>query len=321
MISYDFEKLYNKFSLIYSEEVKAALTQGLPIVALESTIITHGMEYPTNLTTAQSLEEIIRSSGATPATIAIINGQIKVGLSKNELEFVAQNSSDFKKATTRDIASLLVKKQNGSTTVAATMYIANLAGLKVFVTGGIGGVHMDVSHTWDISADLLELSRTPITVICAGAKSILDIPKTLEYLETNSVTVAGLRTNKFPEFYFSDGDCDVPITLNSEEECAELIYKTHNCLEMNNGILIGNPIPKECHVDKSLIKAAIKDSLKASKEKNIIGSNVTPFLLKEVNRITKGESSIVNVELIKNNAIVGAKIAISLYNLLNKNNK
>jgi pseudouridine-5'-phosphate glycosidase len=316
MNSNDFTVLQNKYSLFYSEEVKKALINNLPIVALESTIITHGMEYPTNLTTAQSVEEIIRSHNAVPATIAIIKGEIKVGLSKEELEFVAQNTTQFRKATTRDIASILIKKQNGSTTVAATMFIANLAGLKVFVTGGIGGVHMDVAETWDISADLLELSRTPVTVICAGAKSILDIPKTLEYLETNSVTVVGLRTNKFPEFYFSEGDCDVPMVLDNEEECAELIYKTHNCLEMKNGILIGNPVPKEVQVDKSVIKGAIKEALKLCKENNISGQNVTPFLLKEVCKLTKGESASINVELIRNNAKVGAKIAIALYKLV-----
>lgn len=295
---------------LISEEVKNALNQNLPIVALESTIITHGMEFPENMKTALEVEEIIRSQGAVPATIAIIEGKIRVGLTKNEIEFTAQNSKSFTKATTRDIPGILIKKQNSGTTVAATMYIAHKAGIKFFVTGGIGGVHRDVVNSWDISADLLELSRTPVCVISAGIKSILDIPKTLEYLETNSVPVVGFKTKKFPEFFFCEGDSNVSLSLDSEEECGQLVSKTYDDLGMKCGILIANPVPKEFEADKEKVLNAIEKALEGLKEKKISGANVTPFLLKEVNLISGGDSCKTNIELIKNNAKVGGKIAV-----------
>jgi len=251
-------------NIIYSDEVKNALSKNLPVVALESTIITHGMEYPVNLKTALSVEEIIRTIGAVPATIVIINGEIRVGLSKEDIEFCATNSKSFKKASTRDIPGILIKKLNSSTTVAATMYIANLANIKVFVTGGIGGVHYGANESFDISGDLYELSKTPVAVVSAGAKSILDIPKTLEKLETLNVPVVGLKTKKFPEFYFTDGDCDVPLTLDSEEECADLLHTTFFKMNMNCGILIANPIPSEFQADKTKIKDLISNALEKS---------------------------------------------------------
>ena len=212
-----------------------------------------------------------------------------------------------------------MKKLNGSLTVAATMFIAKMAGIKVFVTGGIGGVHKGVSESWDISADLLELSRTNVSVVCAGIKSILDIPKTLEYLETSSVPVIGLKTSKFPEFFFTEGECDVPMRLESEEECAEFIYHNNNIFKMNCGILFACGVPKEAQADKELVKSAINNALKKAGELGIKGQDVTPFLLKEVNEISGGESCRSNIALIKNNAKVGAKISIAYNKIINKN--
>lgn len=306
----------NTLSLIqFSAEVELAFKNKLAIVALESTIITHGMKYPVNYETAKSVEEIIRKEGAVPATIAIIDGKIRVGLTDEELHSVSK-SDNFKKCTTRDIPYVVMKKMNGSLTVAATMYIANLARIKVFVTGGIGGVHKEVSESWDISADLLELSRTNVSVVCAGIKSILDIPKTLEYLETSSVPVIGLRTSKFPEFFFSEGDCDVPMRLDSEQDCASFMFQK-DILKINSGVLFAVSVPKESQADKNLVSNAINDALKKVKYEGIKGKDVTPFLLKEVNEISGGESCRSNVELIKNNALVGAKISIEYNKLIN----
>jgi pseudouridine-5'-phosphate glycosidase len=305
-----------KLKLNFSEEVEYALSQNFPIVALESTIITHGMEYPQNYETAVKVENTIRENGATPATIVIINGEIHVGLSNQRLNEVATNKN-FTKCSTRDLPYVLMKKLNGSTTVAATMYIAALAGIKVFVTGGIGGVHL--GDDMDISADLIELSRIPVNVVCAGAKSILDIPKTLEFLETYSVPVVGFNTNKFPEFFFTEGDCEAKINLKTFEECAEFIYYTHDVLNMKNGILFAVPVPEDCQADKFIVKKAISEALNKAKDNKIIGNALTPFLLKEINNITGGESSRSNVALIINNAMHGSKISVELCKL-NKNN-
>jgi pseudouridine-5'-phosphate glycosidase len=299
-----------KLKLKFSEEVQEAINKKKPIVALESTIITHGMQYPDNLNTAKSVEETIRSLGAVPATIVIINGHIHVGLSDEELDKVAQ-SHDFIKCSTRDLPYVLLKKSNGSTTVAATMYIAHLVGIKVFVTGGIGGVHF--GDEMDISADLVELSRTPVTVVCAGAKSILDIPKTLEFLETYCVPVIGFKTDKFPEFFFTEGDCDAKIRLDSASECAQFIKYTHDILGMKNGILVAVPVPEESQADKVVVKKAISEALDNCRKKNIKGNMITPFLLKEINNLTGGESCRSNVALIINNAIHGAKICVELF--------
>ena len=298
----------------YSEEVLKAKQSNLPIVALESTIITHGMEYPINYTTASKVEETVRQNGAVPATIVILNGKIHVGLSNEKLKEISENKSDFIKCSTRDIPYALLKKKNGSTTVAATMFISNLAGIKVFVTGGIGGVHY--GNDMDISTDLVELSRTPVTVVCAGAKSILDIPRTMEFLETFSVPVVGFGCDKFPEFFFANGDCDVKIRMDSEKEIAELIDMSFNQLKMKNGILVGVPVPEEAGVDKSKIKEAIKEALNECEKLKIKGNKITPFLLKKINDLTNGESCDTNVKLIINNAKVGAGICKELFELM-----
>ena len=301
--------------LIFSEEVKNAIEKKLPIVALESTIITHGMEYPVNYETAIEVENTIRNNGAIPATIVILDGMIRVGLTKDEINNISSNNIKFLKCSTRDIPYALMKKCSGSTTVAATMYIANLAGIKVFVTGGIGGVHY--GEDMDISADLIELSRTPVSVICAGAKSILDIPKTLEFLETYCVPIVGYKTNKFPEFFFSDGDCECKIRIDTEKECAEMINWTHNILKMKNGIIFANPVPEDLQADKNIVKEAISKSINKAKEDGVKGAALTPMLLKAINEYTGGESCRSNVALILNNAKLGARISAELSSLNN----
>ena len=301
--------------LVYSKEVLEAKEKGLPIVALESTIITHGMEYPINYTTATKVEETVRNNGAIPATIVIIKGIIHIGLDPETLKEISENKSDFIKCSTRDLPYALLKKKNGSTTVAATMYIAHKAGIQVFVTGGIGGVHY--GNDMDISGDLIELSRTPVTVICAGAKSILDVPKTLEYLETFNVPVIGHSCDKFPEFFFANGDSDVKFRMDSDEEIAGFIDMTFNKMKMNCGILVAIPVPEEANCDKTKIKEAIKVALKDCENEHIKGNKITPYLLKKINDITKGESCDTNVKLILNNAEHGAKISKALNSLIN----
>jgi len=296
-------------NLIFSEDVKNALNQGKPVVALESTIITHGMDFPKNYETALLVEKSVRDNGSVPATIAILEGKIRVGLLEEEIIQMAKNK-DFIKCSTRDIPFALLKNLNGSTTVAATMFIAHLAGIKIFVTGGIGGVHF--GDDMDISADLIELSRTPVTVICAGAKSILDIPRTLEFLETYCVPVIGFKTNRFPEFFFTEGDCDSKIRLDTEKECAEFIKITHQNLSLKNGILIACPVPEHLQADKLLVKNAIQEALLKAKNENIKGASVTPMLLKEINKLTDGKSCESNVALILNNAAIGSRIAFEL---------
>ena len=300
--------------ITFSDEVQKAKSQNLPIVALESTIITHGMEYPINFTTASEVEETIRKNGAIPATITILKGKIHIGLSKETLEEISKNKKDFIKCSTRDIPYALLKKKNGSTTVAATMFIAYKVGIRVFVTGGIGGVHY--GNSMDISGDLIELSRTPVTVICAGAKSILDIPRTLEFLETYNVPVVGFGCDKFPEFFFANGDSNVKVRMDSEKDVAGLVKMTQNSLGMKCGILVAVPVPEEGGCDKGKIKDAIKEALKECEEKKIIGNEITPFLLKRVNELTGGESCDTNVKLIINNAKVGAGICKELFELM-----
>jgi pseudouridine-5'-phosphate glycosidase len=299
--------------IIYSEEVKKALDNKQAVVALESTIITHGMEYPVNYETAIEVENTIRQNGATPATIVICEGEIRVGLTKEEINQISQNKKSFIKCSTRDLPYALLKRANGSTTVAATMFIAHMAGIKIFVTGGIGGVHF--GDDMDISADLVELSRTPVSVICAGAKSILDIPKTLEFLETYCVPVVGFKTDRFPEFFFTDGDCDVKVRLDSEKECAGLINYTHNILNMKCGLIFANPVPEEQQANKDLVKEMIKVALDNAKRDGIKGAAITPYLLKAINELTGGESCRSNIALILNNARLGARISVELANM------
>jgi pseudouridine-5'-phosphate glycosidase len=290
-----------------TEEVIEAKRSGKPIVALESTIISHGMPYPQNVETARAVEQIIRDNGAVPATIGIIHGKIKIGLTPEELEFFAQ-SKDVAKVSRRDFAYILEKKKHGATTVAATMICAELAGIKFFVTGGIGGVHREAEITMDISADLTELAQTNVAVVCAGAKSILDIAKTLEYLETHGVPVVGYQTDEFPAFYSRNSGHAVDFRLDTPEEVASFI-QTKWELGLYGGIIIANPVPVEDEIEESQIGEAIVNALGQAKSLNIKGKDVTPFLLNKVKELTGGASLITNIALIKHNAEVGARIA------------
>ncbi|GAA0102383.1 pseudouridine-5'-phosphate glycosidase [Paraclostridium bifermentans] len=294
-------------------EVKKALAEGLPVVALESTIISHGMPYPKNIEMAKTVSKIIRENGAIPATIAIIDGVLKVGLTTEEIEFLG-TSKDIVKASRRDLPFIISKKLNGATTVATTMILANLAGVKVFATGGIGGVHRGAQETFDISADLQELANTNVAVICAGAKSILDIGLTLEYLETNGVPVVGFETEEFPAFYTRKSGFGVDYKVESSLEIASAL-KAKWDLNLKGGMVIGNPIPKEFEMDYDTINNAIESALKEAEEKNIAGKKVTPFLLDRVKTITDGKSLDANIELVYNNAKVAAQIAKDLSEL------
>lgn len=294
-------------------EVKKALAEGLPVVALESTIISHGMPYPKNIEMAKTVSKIIRENGAIPATIAIIDGVLKVGLTTEEIEFLG-TSKDIVKASRRDLPFIISKKLNGATTVATTMILANLAGVKVFATGGIGGVHRGAQETFDISADLQELANTNVAVICAGAKSILDIGLTLEYLETNGVPVVGFETEEFPAFYTRKSGFGVDYKFESSLEVASAL-KAKWDLNLKGGMVIGNPIPKEFEMDYDTINNAIESALKEAEEKNIAGKKVTPFLLDRVKTITDGKSLDANIELVYNNAKVAAQIAKDLSEL------
>ncbi len=302
----------NKF-IDLSKEVKEAMEEGKPVVALESTIISHGMPYPENIETAKTLENIIREHGAIPATIAIINGRIKIGLSEEGLEFMG-TSKEILKASRRDLPVVLAKGLSAATTVSATMICANLAGIKVFVTGGIGGVHRGAEQTFDISADLQELANTDVAVVCAGAKAILDLSRTLEYLETFGVPVVGFKTWEFPAFYTRESGLKVDYKVDDEIEAAKII-KTKWDLGLKGGILIANPIPEEYALDKAYIDKAIEDALYEAEKRNIKGKEITPFLLDKIKDLTQGKSLKANIELVKNNAHVGAKIAIELNKL------
>ncbi|NUH85533.1 pseudouridine-5'-phosphate glycosidase [Bacillus firmus] len=297
--------------LEYSEEVLEAKKANKPVVALESTIISHGMPYPQNVQTAKEVEDIIRKNGAVPATIAILNGKIKIGLSDEELEFLAQ-SRDVEKTSRRDLPYLIAKKKNGATTVAATMICAELAGIEVFVTGGIGGVHREAETTMDISADLQELSMTNVAVICAGAKSILDIGLTLEYLETYGVPVVGFETDVLPAFYTRTSPFNVNYRVDNAEEAAEMI-RTKWALGLKGGVVIANPIPEKDALEEEFITGVIETALKEANENNISGKKVTPFLLEKVKELTEGRSLTANIALVKHNAEVGSRIAVSLH--------
>lgn len=291
-----------------------ALKHGKAVVALESTIISHGMPYPQNLETAKEVEAIVKQNGAIPATIAILDGIPCIGLNDEQLERLAKLGSNAQKTARRDIPHVIAAHENGATTVSATIFFASKVGIHVFVTGGIGGVHRHGEQTMDVSSDLTELGRTPVAVISAGVKSILDIPKTLEYLETQGVTVAAYRTNEFPAFFTESSGCQVSCRLNSPEECARLINANLN-LSLGSGILIAVPIPREHAAYGHTIESAIQRALKEAKDKQITGNAATPFLLSRVNKLTGGASLAANIALVKNNAEVGAKIAVALANL------
>jgi pseudouridine-5'-phosphate glycosidase len=297
----------------FNKEVREAKERKLPIVALESTIISHGMPYPTNVKMANKVEQIIRDNGAVPATIAIINGKIKVGLEPEDLETLA-NTKDVVKVSRRDLAAVITQKKLGATTVATTMICANMVGIKFFVTGGIGGVHRGFEETMDVSADLDELSQTDVCVICAGAKSILDLPRTLEYLETKGVPVIGYQTDELPAFFTRKSGCKLNLRLDNVRDIARLIYNKEQ-LGLKGGVLVTNPIPERDSMDKEYIDSVIEAAIKESKEKSIHGKNVTPFLLKTIVEKTGGKSLQANLNLVYNNARVGAKIAVAFSKL------
>ena len=290
-----------------SEEIQNSIKENGPVVALESTIISHGMPFPQNLETALEVERIIRKEGAIPATIAVLEGRIKIGLSNLELEQFAQGTKTVK-VSSRDLPLAISQKQDGGTTVAATMICARMAGISIFVTGGIGGVHRGSEKTMDISGDLMELARTNVAVVCAGIKSILDIPRTLEYLETQGVPVIGYRTDEFPAFYTTTSGYSVQSRINTAEEIARCM-KVKWELGLEGGMVIANPVLREDAMDEEVIEEAITKSLKEASEKGIDGKAVTPFLLERISQLTDGESLKTNIALVCNNALVGAKIA------------
>ena len=292
-------------------EVKSALENGKPVVALESTIISHGMPYPQNVNTARNVEKLIRKEGAVPATIAIISGKFKVGLSEQEIEYFGKKGTKIAKASRRDLPILAAMKQDGATTVASTMIIAAMAGIKIFATGGIGGVHRGAETTMDISADLEELGRTDVMVVCAGAKSILDIGLTLEYLETKGVPVIGYGTDELPAFYCRESGFGVDYRINTPNELAAA-FKAKLDLGIHGGMLVGNPIPKEYAMSKGMADRAIEIAVKKAEENNIRGKELTPFLLTLVKEMTGGMSLDSNIELVYNNAKLAAKTAVQL---------
>ena len=295
-------------------EVAAALKEGQPVVALESTIISHGMPYPKNLETALELEAIVRREGAIPATIAVIGGRYKAGLDEDELEYLG-NSKGIKKASRRDLPVLAAMKQDGATTVASTMIIAALAGIRVFVTGGIGGVHRGAGESFDISADLTELAQTDVAVVCAGVKSILDIGLTLEVLETYGVPVLGYRTDEFPAFYTRKSGFRVDSNIAEASEIAA-IMKAKWDTGLRGAVLVGNPVPEDHAMDESVINSAIEKALDEADCQGIHGKEITPFLLSKIAEITEGESLESNIHLVCSNAELGARIAIEYQQLL-----
>lgn len=297
--------------LEFNDEVKKAMEEGKPVVALESTIISHGMPYPQNIETAKACEEIIRQGGAVPATTAIINGKIKIGLTDEELEFMA-TSKDIIKASRRDFAYIVSQGLNGATTVASTIIASRLAGIKIFVTGGLGGVHRHAETTFDISRDLDELASNDIMIVCAGCKSILDIGLTLEYLETKGVPVFGYKTDVMPAFFTRRSEFKVDYNIKEPKEAAEAALTQWN-LGLQGGILLTNPIPEEASMDEEKINKAIEDALVEAEEKHIHGKETTPFLLSKVLEVTEGKSLEANIALVKNNARLGAEVAKYLY--------
>ncbi len=290
-------------------EVAEALAAGKPVVALESTIISHGMPYPQNVETALNVERIVRENGAVPATIAIIGGRLKAGLTAEEIEYFGKKGRAIHKASRRDLAALCAKGEDGATTVTTTMMIAHMAGIRFFATGGIGGVHRGAETTMDISADLEELARTPVMVVCAGAKSILDLGLTLEYLETKGVPVLGYQTNELPAFYTRTSGFSVDYQVDSPAELAKM-FKAQNDMALGGGMLVTNPIPEEYSMPKERIDAAIDQAIAESRQQGIKGKETTPFLLARVAEITGGDSLASNIQLVYNNARLTAKTAV-----------
>ncbi|CAD2073820.1 Pseudouridine-5'-phosphate glycosidase [Jeotgalicoccus aerolatus] len=293
-------------------DVKAALDSNKPVIALESTIISHGMPYPQNIEMAKKVEDIVREGGATPATIAIMDGKIKVGLDEASLEKLG-NSEGVAKVSRRDLAEIVATKRIGATTVASTMICAEMAGIKFFVTGGIGGVHRGVEDTMDISADLDELGKTDVAVICAGAKSILDLDRTMEYLETKGVPVIGYKTDVLPAFFTRTSDIKLNTTADSTEEIASIIKAKHD-LELGGGTVIANPILESDELPKEYIDQIVMEAVQEAEEKGIGGKDSTPFLLGKIVEKTEGKSLDANIKLVYNNAKVGTQIAVDYFN-------
>ncbi len=293
------------------DEVRQALEQNKAVVALESTIISHGMPYPKNVETALQAEKIVRDMGAVPATMAIIDGRLKAGLSSEEIDYFGKKGLSIDKASRRDIPVLAANKKDGATTVAATMILAKLAGIKVFATGGIGGVHRNAENTMDISADLDELGKTSVLVVCAGAKSILDLGLTLEYLETKGVCVIGYKTKTLPAFFTRESDFEVNYRMDSPKDIAASFQASLD-LGYKGGMLVTNPIPEEFSMDKSYIDGVIVNALAKAEKNNIKGKDITPFLLDEIKTQTGGNSLASNIELVYNNVRLAAEIALEL---------
>lgn len=295
-------------------EVQNAIKNGIGVVALESTIISHGMPYPENVETALKAEKVIRDNGCIPATIAIIKGVPTVGLSKDEIDYLGREGTKVAKVSTRDIPFIVSKSLDGATTVSATSTLASMAGIKVFATGGIGGVHRGAELTMDVSADLEELATTNICVVCAGAKSILDLPKTMEYLETKRVEVIGYKTDNLPAFYCNTSSVKVNHRLDTPMEIAKLL-KTKWDLNLKGGVLVTNPIPDEYSMDEETINKAIDEAIKEMNELKIIGNKTTPFLLAKIKELTNGESLKSNIQLVYNNCKLASAIAKDLNRL------
>ena len=303
----------NKY-LDVNPEVAEAIANGKPVVALESTIISHGMPYPQNVETALNVERIIRENGAVPATIAIIGGRLKAGLTAEEIEYFGKKGQGIAKASRRDLAVLCARGEDGATTVTTTMIIAHMAGIKIFATGGIGGVHRGAETTMDISADLEELGQTPVMVVCAGAKSILDLGLTLEYLETKGVPVIGYGTEKLPAFYARESGFGVDYRIDDAQELAKA-FKTQNELGFQAGMLVANPIPEQYAMPLETITAAIDQAIAESVEQGVKGKETTPFLLARVAELTGGNSLESNIQLVYNNAKLAAQTAVHYCNL------
>lgn len=290
-------------------KVKKALKKGRPVVALESTIISHGMPFPKNVATALLVENMVRSQGAIPATIAILDGKMKVGLTKKEITRLGKEGQKVTKTSRRDLPFVLAKKISGATTVASTMIIANLAGIKIFATGGIGGVHRGAATSMDISADLQELAKTNVAVISAGVKSILDLPLTLEYLETHGVPVIGYQTNELPAFFSRKSDLPVDYQIDTPKALAKALHIKWS-IGLQGGVVIANPIPADAEVEFSFINQAIEKALKLADKKGVKGKAITPFLLVKIEELTKGKSLAANIQLVLNNAKLAAQIAV-----------
>ncbi|MXQ14111.1 pseudouridine-5'-phosphate glycosidase [Microvirga makkahensis] len=291
-------------------EVASALERGRAVVALESTIVTHGMPYPQNVATAREVETIVRENGAVPATIAVIAGRIKIGLTDEELEWLG-TAKDVMKLSRADLPYAVAARRHGATTVAATMICAHLAGIRIFATGGVGGVHQGVESTMDISADLDELARTPVAVVCAGAKAILDLPRTLEYLETRGVPVIGYETDEFPAFWSRTSGLPIPMRLDTPEAIADLI-RTKEALRLDGGTLVANPVPEADEIPPQEMKGFIDQAVAEASRRGIAGKAVTPFLLSFLFESTGGRSLAANIALVKNNAALAARLAAAL---------